>query len=214
MRNAPSGKQTPSSRSSWRNADVERYGTQQPGRQDTWPPEQSDLNAMNEMAGYGVKMGLPGDNRPQTSRNQNGRISEGAVLIKRFGQQSDPNALLRWDTSTATAEEYRQLAVECLRWAAETEDMREAFLQMARDWTAAALRAEGLLKPEVPELHHRPPSPTRPISGATSSKANTPWHPMSDSGLTRKSAQINGTSTLAHHNRHASDISPCLRCAN
>lgn len=42
----------------------------------------------------------------------------------------------------ATAEEYRQFATECFRWAeeAETAEMREAFLQMARDWTAAALR--------------------------------------------------------------------------
>jgi hypothetical protein len=53
----------------------------------------------------------------------------------------------------ATAEEYRRFAVECFRWAdeAETEDMREAFLQMARDWTAAALRAEGLLRPGNPD---------------------------------------------------------------
>ena len=53
----------------------------------------------------------------------------------------------------ATAEEYRQFATECFRWAdeAETEEMREAFLQMARDWTAAALRTEGLLCSEVPD---------------------------------------------------------------
>ena len=47
------------------------------------------------------------------------------------------------------------------RWAdeAETEEIREACLQMARDWTAAALRAEGLSRPEIPEPRdHRPPS--------------------------------------------------------
>lgn len=52
----------------------------------------------------------------------------------------------------ATADEYRQFAVECFRWAdeAETDEIREAFLQMARDWTAAALRVEGVLRPEIP----------------------------------------------------------------
>jgi hypothetical protein len=53
----------------------------------------------------------------------------------------------------AKTDEYRQFAVECFRWAdeAETEDVREAFLQMARDWTAAALRAEGVWRPEIPD---------------------------------------------------------------
>ena len=47
----------------------------------------------------------------------------------------------------ATVSEYRQFAAECLRWAteAETEDMRKAFLDMARDWTLAAMRVEGTL---------------------------------------------------------------------
>jgi hypothetical protein len=49
-----------------------------------------------------------------------------------------------------TASEYRQFATECLRWAAEaeTEDDREAFLQLAHDWTLAALRIEGVLVPD------------------------------------------------------------------
>jgi len=60
----------------------------------------------------------------------------------------------------ATADEYRQFAVECFRWAdeAESDDMREAFLQMARDWMAAALRVEGVLKPEIAD---EPPSAAR-----------------------------------------------------
>jgi hypothetical protein len=50
----------------------------------------------------------------------------------------------------ATVSEYKQFAKECLRWAAgaETEEYREAFLQMACDWTLAAMRAEGLLIPD------------------------------------------------------------------
>ena len=50
----------------------------------------------------------------------------------------------------ATVNEYRQLANECLRWAAEaeTEDDRKAFLELARDWTLAALRLEGVLTPD------------------------------------------------------------------
>ena len=48
-----------------------------------------------------------------------------------------------------TAPEYRKFADECLRWAdeAETEEFKNAFLQMARDWTLAALRLEGVLDP-------------------------------------------------------------------
>jgi hypothetical protein len=41
-----------------------------------------------------------------------------------------------------TADEYRQYAHECIQWAkeAETDDQRQSFLNMARDWTLAALR--------------------------------------------------------------------------
>jgi hypothetical protein len=44
----------------------------------------------------------------------------------------------------ATAQEYRKFAEECLRWAdeAETEEFKDAFIQMARDWTLAAMRLE------------------------------------------------------------------------
>ena len=50
----------------------------------------------------------------------------------------------------ATVNEYRQFANECLRWAteAETEDDRKAFLELARVWTFAALRLEGVLTPD------------------------------------------------------------------
>jgi hypothetical protein len=48
-----------------------------------------------------------------------------------------------------TADEYRQYANECLRFAdeAETDDNRQSFLDMARDWTLAAMRLEGALHP-------------------------------------------------------------------
>jgi hypothetical protein len=44
----------------------------------------------------------------------------------------------------ATAEECRRFAADFIIWAdeAETEEIREAFLKIARDWEAAALRAE------------------------------------------------------------------------
>jgi hypothetical protein len=49
----------------------------------------------------------------------------------------------------STAKEYREFAAECLRWATEVaEEDREAFLDMARDWTLAAMRLEGTLIPE------------------------------------------------------------------
>jgi len=52
-----------------------------------------------------------------------------------------------------TAQEYRNFADECLRWAdeAETEEFRNAFMQMARDWTLAALRLDGLSVPRQSE---------------------------------------------------------------
>jgi hypothetical protein len=53
----------------------------------------------------------------------------------------------------ATVNEFRQFADECLRWAAdaESEEHRNAFLGMARAWTQAALRMEGVLIPDMDE---------------------------------------------------------------
>ena len=44
-----------------------------------------------------------------------------------------------------TVDEYRRFAEECLKWAteADTEEFRQSFLSMARDWTLAAMRLEG-----------------------------------------------------------------------
>ena len=52
-----------------------------------------------------------------------------------------------------TAKEYREFAAECLRWATEvdSEEDRKSFLDMARDWTLAALRLEGVLTPDAKE---------------------------------------------------------------
>jgi hypothetical protein len=52
-------------------------------------------------------------------------------------------------TAMTTVNEYRQFANEGLRWAAEakTEDDRKALLELARVWTFAALRLEGVLTP-------------------------------------------------------------------
>jgi hypothetical protein len=49
----------------------------------------------------------------------------------------------------ATAGEYREYAKECLKWAteADTDEFRQSFLDMARDWTLAAMRLEGVLHP-------------------------------------------------------------------
>jgi hypothetical protein len=47
-----------------------------------------------------------------------------------------------------TAKAYREFASECLRWATEVaDDERQAFLDLARDWTLAAMRLEGTLIP-------------------------------------------------------------------
>ena len=48
----------------------------------------------------------------------------------------------------ATVSEYKQYANECLRWAteAETEEDRKALFDLARYWTLAALRLEGVMR--------------------------------------------------------------------
>ena len=63
-----------------------------------------------------------------------------------------------------TAKEYRHFAEECLRWASEadTEQDRAAFLELARDWTLAALRLEGVLIPSPTEPPKEQPSEGRP----------------------------------------------------
>lgn len=45
-----------------------------------------------------------------------------------------------------TAEIFHQLANDCRMWAdkADSDHVRQVFLQLAQDWTAAALRADGL----------------------------------------------------------------------
>jgi hypothetical protein len=45
----------------------------------------------------------------------------------------------------STADEYHKFARDCLRWAARarTEEQREQFLSLARNWTEAALEIEG-----------------------------------------------------------------------
>jgi hypothetical protein len=58
-----------------------------------------------------------------------------------------------------TADEYRRYALECLRWAeeAETDDQRQSFLSMARDWTLAALRLM-----MTPQQYKQPSAATPP----------------------------------------------------
>ena len=57
------------------------------------------------------------------------------------------------------AQDYWKFADECLRWAAkaETEKERDTFLQMARDWTLAAMRLEHVFVPRHLGEHRSPP---------------------------------------------------------
>ena len=65
-----------------------------------------------------------------------------------------------------TAKEYREFAAECLRWATEvdSEEDRKSFLDMARDWTLAAMRVEGTL---ILSSDQQPP----PLCGITKKSA-------------------------------------------
>jgi hypothetical protein len=70
-----------------------------------------------------------------------------------------------------TAEEFREYAKECLQWAdeAETDDQRQSFLDMARDWTLAAMRLDGMLgqkDSDQPFEHLRQKTQTRSIESA------------------------------------------------
>lgn len=57
-----------------------------------------------------------------------------------------------------TAVEYHLYADECLRWAAQSkcENDRNAFLEMARAWTWAAMRTEGVLIPDSMNKSQQP----------------------------------------------------------
>ena len=50
----------------------------------------------------------------------------------------------------ATVLEYKTFAAECLLWATESglDEEKELFLQMARDWTVAAIQLEAGQLPE------------------------------------------------------------------
>jgi hypothetical protein len=70
-----------------------------------------------------------------------------------------------------TADEFREYAKECLRWAdeAETDEQRQSFLDMARDWTLAAMRLDGMLGQKdsgQPSAHIRQKTQTRSIESA------------------------------------------------
>jgi hypothetical protein len=61
----------------------------------------------------------------------------------------------------SAADEYHSYARDCLRWAAKarTEQQREQFLSLARDWTQSALGLEGVSTPLAPTAPPNPPQP-------------------------------------------------------
>ena len=52
-----------------------------------------------------------------------------------------------------TVNDYHTYARDCLRWAARarTEEQRKQFLNLAQDWTQAALGLEGVPGPSEPD---------------------------------------------------------------
>jgi hypothetical protein len=59
-------------------------------------------------------------------------------------------------TAMTTSREYRQFARECTKWADETDtnEARKAFLDLARDWSFAALTVDRIEKKQ-PSAEHR-----------------------------------------------------------
>jgi hypothetical protein len=66
----------------------------------------------------------------------------------------------------SAAKQYREFAEECMGWAktAKTDRERDIFLQMARTWFAAAIRAGA--DPANHQLEKLPTLPTIPIMDA------------------------------------------------
>jgi hypothetical protein len=85
------------------------------------------------------------------------------ALTAVFLRELDNAATLAGYSTMTTAKEYRQFAEECLRWAeeADTEQDRAALLELARDWTMAAMRLEGVLVPAAAP-NKEPPTDRHP----------------------------------------------------
>ena len=64
-----------------------------------------------------------------------------------------------------TSREYRQFVRECTNWAAEatTEEARKLFLELARDWTFAAMVADRVEKQDAAG-----PGPPQSVASLTS----------------------------------------------
>ena len=101
---------------------------------------------------------IPGIDRQLACPNVSGQMkpmshrdtrSEGRNFERRTWHRFDNRILRR--SSMTTARKYRKLASKCLRWATEVQvmDDRQAFLDLARDWTLAAMRLKGLMVPET-----------------------------------------------------------------
>jgi hypothetical protein len=63
----------------------------------------------------------------------------------------NPRDFLRTEAVMTTAAECREYAHECARWAAEakSDEMRQAYLDMANHFLAAALKLDGLITPQT-----------------------------------------------------------------
>jgi hypothetical protein len=59
---------------------------------------------------------------------------------------------VQWECCVTTADEYQRYATECIAWAhkAKTDADRKAFLDMARAWTQAAAKMNGIPIDVVP----------------------------------------------------------------
>jgi hypothetical protein len=67
----------------------------------------------------------------------------------------------------STPEECRAFATQCFHWAdqAKTKDQQRTFLDMARAWTQAAMRMEGVLIPDADAtIPHKIDTPPRSLS--------------------------------------------------
>jgi len=67
-----------------------------------------------------------------------------------------------------TAKEYREFAKECLKWAdeAKADNDRNSFLELARDWTLAAIRLEGGFAPDGRETNTSGNAPAESLQTA------------------------------------------------
>jgi hypothetical protein len=85
-----------------------------------------------------------------------------------YMRQPHAVAVTVWSSSMKTAAEYRAMADECFQWAreAQTDEVRESYLQLARIWLNTASKLDGLPPTRSPPAPDKATKTTCSVSEA------------------------------------------------